>query len=264
MAAPPYYQNCLRQELERRVKRNARYSIRAYASSLDISYAYLSRILSGERSPSPKIALKLAEQLGLAARQRQRFVTSVEEQRSRQKLARVGAEVAKAPAPTAALEEDTYEVLGDIHHMALLELTLTDDFRSDARWVAKQLRLTVVEVQLIVARLQRLGLLAVDADGRWMATNANTTTKDKSRTSRALKQYQKQILERATHALLHEPYERRSMASMTLAIDPEKMPLARQMIQEFMDDLADVLGEQKKTQVYQLGVSLYPLQRGAE
>jgi acyl-CoA thioesterase len=50
---------------------------------------------------------------------------------------------------------------------------------------------------------------------------------------------------------------------MTMAIDPEQLPIAKEMIQEFMEKLSEVL-QVKKTNVYELQINLFPLQRGSK
>jgi hypothetical protein len=47
---------------------------------------------------------------------------------------------------------------------------------------------------------------------------------------------------------------------MTMAIDPEKLSAARQMIREFNQSLCQFLESGKRTRVYNLGVALCPLQ----
>jgi hypothetical protein len=49
---------------------------------------------------------------------------------------------------------------------------------------------------------------------------------------------------------------------MTMAIDPSKLPHARKRILEFMEALSDELELGDRTQVYQLGIQLFPLTVG--
>ena len=47
------------------------------------------------------------------------------------------------------------------------------------------------------------------------------------------------------------------MTSLTLALDPERLELAKQMIQEFTDSLCVVLESGKRKEVYELAISLF-------
>lgn len=45
---------------------NPAFSLRSYARTLQIDQAYLIRVLKGARTPSPQIAYKIAQHLGLS------------------------------------------------------------------------------------------------------------------------------------------------------------------------------------------------------
>jgi hypothetical protein len=68
-------------------------------------------------------------------------------------------------------------------------------------------------------------------------------------------------LEKAVISVEEDPIEARSMTGMTMAIDPAKLPEAKQMITEFNRGLCKFLESGPRKQVYQLGVCLYPLQK---
>ena len=50
------------------------------------------------------------------------------------------------------------------------------------------------------------------------------------------------------------------MTSVTMSIDPEKLEQARNLIQEFQERLDNFLESGEKKEVYQLTISLFPLQ----
>ena len=70
-----------------------------------------------------------------------------------------------------------------------------------------------------------------------------------------------QFLEKAVVSLEEDPIEERSITSMTMAIDPEKLPAAKKMIREFNQTLCQFLENGKRKRVYNLGVALYPIQK---
>jgi len=50
------------------------------------------------------------------------------------------------------------------------------------------------------------------------------------------------------------------MMGMTMAVDPKKLPLAKQRIQEFNRELSSLLETGDRTQVYQFQSCLFPLE----
>jgi uncharacterized protein (TIGR02147 family) len=262
MADTPYYRIRLRQELERRQAKNASYSLRAFAKSLAIDAAVLSRAINGKRVFSYGIAERAAVGLALPEKERLLFLGSIAQEKTRRALAAASASApgTEAPREIHYLENDLFEAIGDLAHYAILELTYVVDFRSDPRWIARQLGITVIEAERAVERLLRLGLL-VRKDGRLQKAKSFITTKDKSRTSAELRRHHRQILARAAQSLETDPYERRSMSGTTLPIDPSKLPVARRMIDEFRAELCRVLTSGRMSKVYQLGISLFPLQK---
>ncbi len=51
----------------------------------------------------------------------------------------------------------------------------------------------------------------------------------------------------------------RDFSSITLAMSPEKLPRAKEMIRKFQDDLADLVETGDRTEVYKMCIQLFPL-----
>jgi transcriptional regulator with XRE-family HTH domain len=73
----PLFQKRLQVELENRKKKNPRYSARAFARTLDIDVAAISRILSGKQIPSLSLSEKISRKLGFSELARREFIASV-------------------------------------------------------------------------------------------------------------------------------------------------------------------------------------------
>jgi uncharacterized protein (TIGR02147 family) len=258
----PFYKLCLQRALANRCSRNPRYSTRAFARALGVDHAALSRFLSGERVPSYKVALKILKNLDLSPSEEQEFLSSIAQIR-KQTLQRVSPVFKKMPSvpETKELSLELFRVISDWYHYAILELTFVNGFKSDPKWIAKELGISVAETKMALDRLLQLELLENDENGSLRKSLGHITTADKHITNSALKLHQKQILQRAIESLENEPIETRSMTSMTMAINPEKLPVARQMIEEFTQNLCQFLEADKRKQVYELGICLYPVQK---
>lgn len=261
MSETTFYQKCLREELQRRCERNPRYSIRAFARALKVDVGALSKILSGKQIPSMKIAQALLAALDITLEEQEAFLGSLTEKQKARNLQR------RSPAfrsvltgiPPKELSIDLYRVIADWHHVAILELTFIEGFQNGPRWIAKKLGISVVEAKLAVQRLLDLGLLEENA-GQLKKSGESFTTADKGLSTPALRKNQKQFMEKAIYSLENDPITDRSVTSMTMAIDPEKLPIARQMIREFKQTLCQFLESGKRTRVYNLGVALCPIQ----
>lgn len=255
MSETPFYRTRLGEELSRRTQKNSRYSLRAFARAMDIDVGLLSKVMSSKRRLSLGTAYQLVDKINMEPGERRMFLQSVIAEQAHGKIG--NALEAEQPHEIA---QDQFRVIADLHHYAILELTYLKDFQSSVPWIAAQLGMTVFETRLAIERLTRLGLLK-DVNGQLVKTTANLTTADKSITTPAHIKHQKQALEKAIESLESDPVEIRNMTSMTLSIDPRKLPVAKKMIAEFMEQLADQLEAGTKTKVYELTVNLYPLQK---
>jgi uncharacterized protein (TIGR02147 family) len=104
--------------------------------------------------------------------------------------------------------------------------------------------------------------LAKNKNGRWMDATVNglATNINGDLTSEASKKLQRQVLEMSLAALSDLPTEVRSHTSMTMAINPEDLPAAKEMITKFRRELCSFLEHNPNPlHVYQLGISLFPL-----
>ena len=249
----------LQRELLRRCKANPHYSMRAFARTLRLESSVLSKILRGRRSVTPQTLRQIAGRLNLSPDQMNRFQGMLVERRGRRQRP------AASPPNYAQLTVDSFQVIADWYHFAILELIAIKGFEPKAKWIARKLGISVSEANAAVERLQRLGMLAVGPDGKWLDRSGQVTNIHGDFTNAAHRMLQKQILEMAIRAIENVPLERRDNTGMTMAIDPSLLPEARQRIKKFRRGLCAFLQKNKnKTAVYQLGIALYPLSRPFE
>ena len=104
------------------------------------------------------------------------------------------------------LAVDTFNVIADWYHYAILELSKMEGFRSEPRWIAKKLHLTMAETRTAIGRLLRLGLLK-EADGRLIATEEQVTNAGSVETSHAMKKLQRHVLQKALQSIDNTPGE---------------------------------------------------------
>jgi uncharacterized protein (TIGR02147 family) len=265
MHSERYYQIKIREELDQRLRKNARYSLRSFSRALDIDAGTLSRILGGKKIPTPDLSKKILSHLGLNPKEEKLFLLSMaqayEDNGVQRKKSQVKAILKNQSTPIQErdLTPEVFRIISDWHHYAILQLMQVEGFKSDARWIATQLGIQEMEVLSAISRLKELEMVE-EVKGKLTRTAVRLTTGDLATTTPALRKRIKQITEKSLHSLENDPIAQRNHSTITMAIDPEQIPLAKEMIQEFMDQLCKTL-QPKKKKVYELQINLFPLQR---
>ena len=188
------FRDRLASELETRRRRNPKYSLRAFAKFLGVDAGILSKILSGKRAPSMKLADRALDRLDVSAPEKRLFLKSL---LSEKETVRLG----EPPVLShRKLDPLVFQVIKEPHHYAILELTFCEGFRSDPKWIAKRLGLKGSKAEAAIRRLKQVGLL-VEKDGRLAKADRHLTTSDPHVTTRALRDRYAAILKRAARAL---------------------------------------------------------------
>lgn len=215
----------------------------------------LSKLLNGQRPLGPRVITKMALRLALPPDQLDRFLAKP-------------AGKAGDPKSYPNLEIDRFQIIAEWQHFAILELMKTRDFKSDAAWIAKMLKVSVHEVKASLGRLESVGMIAaatVKGKRVWRISMPASSTllpsaQQKTFTTAAHRTLQKQFLEKAIDALEATSVDKRHQSGTTMAIDSNKLGEARDLVADFRRKMAKLLAASPtKDSVYQLSVSLFPL-----
>jgi Ni,Fe-hydrogenase I small subunit len=239
----------LQRQFTERCKRNARYSLRAFAKSLDIDASSLSQILGAKRPLSKKAMLSICEKLSATPKDLGSFGLVQSNQ--------------NFDDDSMQVSVDTFSVMADWYHYALLELTYVSGFKADPKWIAKKLSISVEEAKTATERLKRLGLL-FEENGSLIKSSKFLTNQSSVNTSGAHRELQKQVITKALLAVEECPAEQKDITSMTMAIDVSNLDKARDVIRKFRRELCALLEEGDQSQVYNLGIQLYPISKKEE
>jgi uncharacterized protein (TIGR02147 family) len=241
----------LRQEYLNRRKKNPAYSLRAFARSLAMSPAGISQILSRKRPLTRKRIIKVFERLCLPPGERLRLLESFQLNESN-----------LSPAPLREedyelLADDSYQLIVEWYHFAILSLMETTDFKPDSKWIADRLGISTVEVSSALDRLERLRFIR-QVDGKLIKLKGRTRTSTDIASS-ALRQAHRSFLQ-ATSAKLDEvPLDRRDVSLMTIACDISRLPEAKRRIANFRRSLSEYLESGNSTEVYTISIQLMQL-----
>lgn len=257
---PDYHLALLNKAFEQRREKNPRYSLRAFASQLGVHPSALSRILQGKQTISKKNGVLIAKKLGLSKDDERLFLKSIAALAFERDCAELGEKVGQGGlerSPRQISDQD-YATIASLACLALKELAHTEGFREDPAWLARRVGLSTREAEKCLETLVDTGYLAREG-GRLVPRSPDLTAVSASATNKVRKALQREILARAGESLDKDPFEARGHYGMTVATDPARVQEANMRIFRFIEGLSDFLGSGNPTEVYQVGVQLFPL-----
>jgi transcriptional regulator with XRE-family HTH domain len=152
------FRETLQSEFAARRAKNARYSLRAFASFLNADHSSVAQILRGLR-PIPAVRIRLwARKLGYGSEEAAVFIA---------------AEHVASTSGSGRVEQlrhwtsEALAVIRDPVHFEIVKLTREQGFSSDTRWVAARADASADQVNMALTRLLRLGLVTATNDGVW-------------------------------------------------------------------------------------------------
>ncbi len=244
------FRHHLLSEYEFTCRKNIRYSLRAFASKLDVDSTTLSRILKGQRQISFEMFEHLARKIGLGPAERVQYLSQTTESLKRSSTA------------YRKISLDAFTAISDWYHFAIVELMRTKGFLEDPKWIAKKLGISQTLAHAAVERLERLGWIQITPEGKWIDCAGHNTTDDPDDKTLAYRKLQKQLLEKALEALDTIPFSQRDQSSMTVAVSARQLPQIKKQIDEFRRSLTESIETNKNREsVYTLLVSFFPLTR---
>lgn len=259
------FRQTLVEEFELRKRRNARYSLRAYAQQLNLAAGQLSEVMQGKKGLSLDKAQTIAAKLKLNLNDCASFIQSVEaecaratDQRSRAK--KQLDEKKRLAAVERVIAGDAYQLVSEWQHFAILALTGVPGFKSDVNWIGEQLDIAPELVLQSVERLLRVGLL-IRRDGTLTAVDqkVNSTC---GTPSEAIRNHHRQIFSRAIRALREIRVDERDFQEFTCAFRPEDLPEIRHKKKQFQQAIYEEYGTRTgRTRVYSMGTFIFPLSR---
>jgi len=243
----------LQQELTRRTEENPRFSARAFAKQLAIDPSSFIQIINGKRTLTDKMCLRLASKMDLSPQELESLM-GVRSEDSKE----------RAFDHFSRISMDSFRVMSDWYHYAILGLTHLKHFNPELKWISRVLGISIHEARIAVERLQRLDYLIIE-DGKWLDNLGDANNLGNEYTAPAARRLQKQVLEKAIYALENIPYEQRVQSSMTLPVPKERVHEAKEKILHFLDELDSFLREgSKHDEIYNVSFSLYPISNSTQ
>lgn len=157
---------------------------------------------------------------------------------------------------------DTFQLLSAWWHQAILELIHTREFKTDSRWIARRLGISIDDVNIALQRLLRLGLLEMAASDRWIDKSGDAEFQTSVLPATAAQRVNQEVHELAIETLKQTPTESQVHANMVVAIDLKKLPELRAAAEQFMNEVRSLIEDSNtRDEVYQVSVSFFPLSK---
>ena len=246
-------QKVLHEEFGRLRAKNPAFSLRALARRIAIPAPALSEILQGKRGVSRKRALLIADKLLLDPERKTELLSRFPARGKRDG-------VAGEQRERAQLTMDHFHTVSEWYHFAILSLAETQGFDPSPEAIALRLGLSRAVVVSALDRLLRLGMIERGADGGLRATGVSYQTPDDI-ASVSLRRAHAANLELAAQSLANDPVEERDFTSLTVAVDPARLPGAKKRIRKFLREMSDYFEAGEKKEVYKMCIQAFPLSK---
>jgi len=163
------------------------------------------------------------------------------------------------------LARDTATLISDVHHYTLLELVRLRDFRADSRWIARVLDISVDEVNIMISRLIRLGLLEMTSNNQWTDKFGDTIASIDDFNNVAIQRLAEQLFRSFRNNAASKEYANEAngychLNSTIVAVESSAMQSVMSLIAKFELDLAELLSSsQNADEIYQIELNLFPV-----
>ncbi|AZZ35899.1 hypothetical protein CIK05_03510 [Bdellovibrio sp. qaytius] len=238
----------LMQELTKRQTRNSSYSLRAFARDLGIGVTTLSDVMADKRSLSKTNLEKVSIKLMLSPMELEQVWQ--EYKQNYQKTFEVDEH--------DIVDEDTFRVIGDWKHLAILNLAkIPSNQAGKPSWIAKRLGITTDEAFATLERLLRMKL--VKKSGSELIRTSKPLATTNNIPSMAIRKYHAENLWLAETSLHNDDVNCRKFIATTLAINPENIPRATELMIKTRKKIEEMLEEGPVSEVYTVSFQMFPL-----
>jgi uncharacterized protein (TIGR02147 family) len=247
-------------------KRSRAFSYRYFSHKAGIkSPTLLKLVIDGRRNLTSPMAEKFADAMRLSDRERlyfrhlvgfNRARTAIEKQEHYAVLRELNNTVNRH-----VLNKDSYDYYTMWYTSVIRELVCMHDFRDDYAALGKAVvpHIGAAEARRAVALLVRLGMIRRGDDGRYVQTDAFITTGDEI-TSLAVRQFNRQMLQRACEALEDFPRNQRHASGITVGISRATYEVIEEEIRAFKERIITIVSQDTAgDRVCQFGVQLFPV-----
>jgi uncharacterized protein (TIGR02147 family) len=247
-----YYIQKIKEDLSLKQRQNPHYSLRAFARDLGLHSSTLSQIIKGKRPLPLRSSAEVVRKLNLGPKERTLFLESLYKVKTNIDDIKIDQDDDRF-----MLDESYYKVLAEWEHYAVITLFDVEGFEPTKSHISKRIGITENRAEVVLDNLLICGLIK-EVEGTLVKTHSKVRTTEDV-TSPALKLSHLEALEMGKNKLEEVEVELRDFSSMTIAMDPERLPEVKTIIREFRQKVMGLLRGGKKTEVFQMTIQLYPI-----
>ncbi len=243
------------------------FTLRAWSKNLGLKgNAPLTLILQGKR-PLPRHYLpRIAATLKLPSKESQYLENLLSLRQTRRAdeqlfyLERLKALSPKKRAPF--FEVESYKMLSDPLHCAILELSDQKNFKGDAKWIQARLApsYSLSKIEESIQRLFDLGFLVKDTRGHWTKKHPHLSNRPDI-ADRGSQEYHRRVAQLAQESLIQVGVKDREFNSYAFNIQRRDLPRIKAALRKTITELLGQIEAppQKGDELYQLTLQFFPL-----
>lgn len=236
--------------------------MRKFAQDLSFSPSGICEVLKGRKRLSEEATLRVINRLKLKNKEADYFneICSFERCKNPETKSilqdRIGQK--HRQRPTVDLSVDSFRILSDWHHSAILAACEMSE-AVDVTRLAKIFKLPVYEVIQAIERLKRIGLLKTNPNGELVSEEKDVVVSTEA-PNEALQKFTRQLLQKANESQTEQSNKERVFGTEIFAFDEEDIPKLKEITEEYFDKVVRLArrGKSKKS-VYALGVQAFRL-----
>lgn len=156
------------------------------------------------------------------------------------------------------LSAQQFKVIAEWEHFAVMALLRCPETFESAAQIAARLAITEARARQVIERLIEMNMVSIESDGSVKRSDESFRTSD-DMADISVRKAHDECLDLARKSLYRDDVDTRDFSSITVAVDPKNLSMAKEKIRQFQDELAQLLDSGKKTEVYRVSMQMFPL-----
>lgn len=254
----------LKSAFDRAKNQNPKFSLRSLAAKLNLSPAFVSKILNGKS----ELPLERVDDFVRSLKMDKMSRSLLLETYLHENLMHVARSAKGAKSKSYPYEEmgdKNFHLLQEWYLIPILDYFSLEGAAMDENQIARAFGLPVPRVQAALAFLIENKYLAQQTNGTWRKTKYKVRLPTE-RSREMIRDYHAKLMQLAIQTLKTQTdqaqFDRRLISGISVATNSANIELAIKKLNEAMYEVADILAAGACDQVYHLNVQLFPLTKG--
>lgn len=258
------FRTFLNDEFQRRLVRNPKYSLRAYARDIGVSFSRLSETLSSHVGISVESGQKISARLKMSDLEKEYFLNLILAKHGRtldtRKKAALIVKNYKAKRIFCLLRENHSNLLSKWYYPALIEL-ITMHKKPNISDIASALKITEHETVAAALYLAEQGFVVRSESGSWKKSTPFLKVESPT-PSATIREFHRTFLRCASDAIETQPIEQRKYLSTFFQMRKDSIVEARKELEEFNEAfLKKYTAEQQAEVVYGFSLQMFKVEK---